>query len=206
MKKSFFTGANVAKLSMYVAMVVLLSYTPIGNLLIGPIQLTTMHIPVILAGAMGGIPYGVIVGTAFGLTSMLRAMQGLSGPLSFAFMNPLVSVLPRVVLGLFAGFFGAKLQGKKSWLGAGLIAFLATLLHTLLVLSTLYYLYGGQIASSQGLSAKAVAAIVLGTSLSNGLPEAILASLITAPVVRIFRERRAPGKRIGSELRQRENK
>ena len=84
MKNKFFTGQNLARLGVLIALMLVLSSTPIGYVLIGPIQVTTMHIPVVLGAIIGGVPYGFILGLAFGLNSMLRALQGLSGPLSFA--------------------------------------------------------------------------------------------------------------------------
>lgn len=189
MKKNFFTAGNIARLGMYIALMLILSYTPLGNILLGPIQVTTMHIPVLIGALTGGPMYGLILGATFGLTSMIRAMQGLSGPLSYAFMNPFVSLLPRILFGLVAGYLGQALRKKNIFLSTSLPAFLTTILHTGMVMSSLYFIYGSRISQTQSLSAKAVIGLVLGVCLSNGIPEALFAAFLSTPIVRILKAR-----------------
>jgi len=56
---------------------------------------TTMHIPAILAGILGGPVVGALVGLAFGVFSFLRATLPM-------FKDPLVAILPRIFIGIVA--------------------------------------------------------------------------------------------------------
>lgn len=189
MKNKFFTGRNLARLGVLIALMLVLSSTPIGYVLIGPIQVTTMHIPVVLGAIIGGVPYGFILGLAFGLNSMLRALQGLSGPLSFAFANPLISVVPRVLFGLIVGYLATVWRNKNVVIRYALPAVIGTVMHTLLVMGTLYLVYAARVAEVRNITAEAVQAMVLSTVVANGIPEAILAAVVSTPIARILEKR-----------------
>ena len=63
----------MAIMSMFLAIQILLTVTPLGYLPIGPINATTMHIPVIIAGIALGKKAGAELGLVFGITSVLNA-------------------------------------------------------------------------------------------------------------------------------------
>ncbi|WP_071705699.1 ECF transporter S component [Murdochiella vaginalis] len=194
MKNKFFNGRNLARLGVLIALMLVLSALPIGYILIGPIQVTTMHIPVVLGAIIGGVPYGFILGLAFGLNSMLRALQGLSGPLSFAFANPLISVLPRVLFGVIVGYLATIWRNKNVIIRYSLPAIIGTVMHTLMVMGTLYLVYAARVAEVRNITSEAVGAMVLTTVVANGIPEAILAAVVSTPIARILekREHRKP--------------
>lgn len=192
MNQRFFNGRNMARLGVLIALMLVLSYLPFGYVLIGPIQITTMHIPVVLGAIMGGVPYGFILGLAFGLNSMLRALQGLSGPMSFAFANPLISVVPRVLFGVIVGYLSTRWKKQNMIVHYSLPALIGTVMHTLMVMGTLYLIYAGRVAEVKNITTQAVAAMVMSTVIGNGIPEAILAAVVAMPIARVLegRERR----------------
>ena len=59
--------------AFFVAIEILMAVTPIGFIPVGAINITTMHLPVILSGIILGPLYGALMGFVFGLTSMLKA-------------------------------------------------------------------------------------------------------------------------------------
>ena len=59
--------------TMFCSIEVLLMFTPLGFIPIGPMKATTMHIPVILAGILLGIKGGAITGLVFGISSVVNA-------------------------------------------------------------------------------------------------------------------------------------
>lgn len=81
----------------------ILAFTPIGIIRILPVSATTMHIPVIIGAVLEGPLVGGILGLVFGLFSMLNAViaPSLFSPI---FYNPLVAVLPRILIGVGAGY------------------------------------------------------------------------------------------------------
>ena len=97
------------------AISVMLGLTPLGFIPIGPTRATIMHIPVIIGAITQGPIVGAMVGLIFGLFSWF---QNMTNPtiISFAFLNPLVSVLPRVLIGItsYYSYKGLKKVGFKN--------------------------------------------------------------------------------------------
>ena len=58
---------RMSLLAMLLAIELVLLMTPLGYLRIGPLSLTMMHIPVIIAGIVLGKEAGLILGFVFGL-------------------------------------------------------------------------------------------------------------------------------------------
>ena len=58
-----------------------------------------MHIPVIIGAIMEGPVVGGFIGLIFGLFSIYQALTNPT-PVSFVFLNPLVSVIPRILIGI----------------------------------------------------------------------------------------------------------
>lgn len=81
------------------AISVVFGMTPIGFIPVGPTKATIMHIPVIIGAIMEGPIVGAFVGLIFGLFSIYQALTTPT-PVSFAFLNPMVSIVPRVLIGV----------------------------------------------------------------------------------------------------------
>lgn len=110
-----FTTKRMAIIGVLGAISVMLGLTPLGFIPIGPTRATIMHIPVIVGGITQGPMVGAMVGLIFGLFSLF---QNITNPtiISFAFLNPLVSVLPRVLIGItsYYTYKGFKKLGLKN--------------------------------------------------------------------------------------------
>lgn len=93
----------------------ILGLTPLGFIPIGPANATIMHIPVIIGAIIEGPVVGALVGLIFGIFSIIRAITAPT-VLSPLFYNPLVSVLPRILIGITAYYSYTlfKRLGKKS--------------------------------------------------------------------------------------------
>lgn len=81
------------------AISIVLGMTPLGFIPVGPTRATIMHIPVIIGAIMEGPVVGGMVGLIFGMFSIYQAITAPT-PVSFVFLNPIVSVLPRVLIGI----------------------------------------------------------------------------------------------------------
>ena len=93
-----------------------LGMTPLGFIPVGPTRATIMHIPVIIGAIMEGPVVGAFVGLIFGIFSIFQAITNPT-PVSFVFLNPLVSVLPRVLIGVLSFYvydFLRKIGDKKT--------------------------------------------------------------------------------------------
>lgn len=107
-KKNSISTKTLAEIGILISIVIILSFTPLGFIPIGPIYATTVHIPVIISGILLGPFSGAVVGLSFGIMSMLKAIIT-PNVLSFINLNPIVSVLPRILIGVSAGIFYKKL-------------------------------------------------------------------------------------------------
>ena len=96
------------------AISVVLGMTPLGFIPVGPTRATIMHIPVIIGAIMEGPIVGGVVGLIFGLFSIFQAITN-PLPTSFVFLNPIVSVLPRVLIGIttYYAYNALKKLGNK---------------------------------------------------------------------------------------------
>ena len=175
---------------------VLLTLVPsLGYIPIPPLTITTMHIPVIVAALLEGPFVGGFVGLIFGLSSMYTAATIFAGwPTSFPFLNPLVSVLPRILIGVlsYLAFAGMKKLFKNKSVSIVFGAVAGTLTNTIGVLGMIYILYAQryvdalvQSAQSQGqqLIVKSLFSVIFGGVLINAVAEIAMASILCVPVV-----------------------
>ena len=133
---------EITKIAIIIALVLLLGLTPVGYIMIGMLQVTTVHAVVILITLIFGWKDGIIAGTTFGVTSIITAIMNAT-PFSPIFLNPLVSILPRIILPIVAFFiFKAmmfllrKSENSRSSIAisGAVSAAVATLVHTIVVL------------------------------------------------------------------------
>ena len=125
---------------------------------------TIMHVPAIVGGIMEGWLVGGIIGTIFGLFSFIQATTPL-------FKDPLVAILPRIFIGITAYFTYVGLKRINEYLALIVSAAVGTLTNTILVLG---------MATLRGYMAAGVALTV---GVTHGLPEVVVAVIITVAVV-----------------------
>ena len=121
-------------LSALIIVMTVVPYT--GYINYGLVEITTLHIVVAVGAVMLGWQYGAVLGFVWGVTCMLRA---LTNPLWAPFVNPLISLVPRVLVGIVGGLTAQGLRKfrLRSGVVAALSAAAATLTNTVLVLSAL---------------------------------------------------------------------
>lgn len=104
-----------------------------------PVELTIIHVPVIIGGIFGGKRVAIMLGAIFGVGSLLAAIiyGGIFAPF---FYNPLVSILPRILFGYFIYLFYGILSKyiKSPTLSMTLTMAFSTIAHSLMVLSLLF--------------------------------------------------------------------
>lgn len=146
-KKLALTGALTA-------LVIVLSLTNLGMIPLGPVaSITILQIPVIIAAILAGLYSGMFVGTGFGILSLILAATRPSGALDPLFVNPLCSVLPRILFAVFAWLLWKALNYIPKMpriISAGITGFVSTLVHTLLVIGSLYIFEGGAVKEAFG--------------------------------------------------------
>lgn len=182
---------RMAIIGVLSAISIMLSMTPLGFIPIGPTNATIMHIPVIIGAIIEGPLVGITVGFIFGATSLLKALT-MPTITSFAFVNPLVSVLPRMLIGIVA-YYVYKLTikfTKNVFVSGWITGVIGSLVNTAVVLGMIYILYGARYAEALGESASAAKTLILTLVATNGIPEAIVGGFVVSAVCVVFNKRK----------------
>lgn len=163
---------------------IFLGISGLGLIRLPIFSLTIMHIPVIIGALLEGPVVGIVVGLIFGLFSMYQNIIA-PGLTSFIFWNPIIALIPRILIGIVAYYSFKLLKSKVKSTGvcAGIASILATLTNTIGVLGLTYILYIDKYAQAREISRESVAGTLLTVGLTNGIPEAIVSALITIPIV-----------------------
>ena len=173
--------------AMFIAIVAVMALIPnLGIITLGPISITILHIPVIVAGIAFGMKSAIIVSLAFGLSTMFVAMTRAVTPIDLLFVNPVLSVFPRLLFGLTIAFLWKLITSLKinENISISVTAFLATVFHAIFVLGTLYFFLGytGDLLTQINEWFIFVFTIII----SNTLLEAAAAILLSVPLVHIL--------------------
>ena len=180
-KKKFETR-QIAVVGMLSAISIVLGASGIGFIPLPMAKATIMHIPVIIGAILEGPIVGLAAGLIFGIFSIIQNMTNPS-LLSFAFLNPLVSVLPRMLIGVTT-YYAYKIPFvKNDAVKTGIGAAVGTLTNTVLVLGMIYFLYAAEFAQKMGVESNQAAAAILGIALTNGPAEIIVSIAISIPIV-----------------------
>ena len=144
-------------MALFVAIIILLSVTPLGYIHLGVINATTIQLPVIIGAIIFGWKKGAFLGGVFGLTSMIKNTFQPNAT-SFVF-SPFVPVfgqeqgsllaiieciVPRVMIGVVAGLLFAALSKTKisKAVSAGICGFCGAMTNTVLVMGGIYFFFG----------------------------------------------------------------
>lgn len=182
---------DLTQIAMLMAITIILGIVPnIGIIQIGPVSLTILHIPVIIAAMLFKVKGGAIVGLTFGLTGWFVASTRAVTPIDLLFVNPLVSVAPRLLFGIAAGVLVVMFDNLKNQvLKHGVLAFVSTLIHSLFVYTFLYF-NGKELFFPNVDVGGAVAnyvPFVIGAFTVNSLIEASVAGIICVVIMKAIK-------------------
>lgn len=163
---------------------IFLGLTGLGFIPLPFMKATIMHIPVIIGAIVEGPLVGALVGGVFGIFSMYQAFTA-PGPTSFIFYNPIIAIVPRILIGIVAYYVYKLLKNKfkKESIPIGVAAVLGTITNTVGVLGLTYVFYLEQYSKALNIDPTAAGTVIATVGATNGIPEALLSALITIPVV-----------------------
>lgn len=151
MKTKKLSTKQITILGLMIAILILMSYTPLGYLNIGPLAITFNMIPVAIAAIACGPVGGLIVGAVFGLTSFGQCIGigGVSAMGATLFsISPVLAFIqrfiPRILDGLLLGYIfkGVKKATQKTSVASFVTGFFAAFLNTLFFMTALILLFG----------------------------------------------------------------
>ncbi len=193
---------GMVQTALFAALILILAFTPfLGYIPLGFTRATIIHIPVIIASITLGPKKGAYLGFVFGLTSLINntfnptatsfvfspfyslgAAKGGIGSLAVCF-------IPRILVGIIPFFVYralSKLSEKKggsNMPALALAGMCGALTNTLLVMHMILLFFGNSYANANGIAANGVYQFILSVIAINGVPEAIVAAILTALIV-----------------------
>ena len=176
---------EIAINALIVAIIAVMSFVPyvgyIGIPAVG-VSITTIHVAVLIFAWMFGWKEGLVAGFSFGIFSLIKAASMPVTPIDPCFVNPFVSVFPRLTFGFLAGLIFDLLRlVKKPSLRLTLniiVCGVMTIFHSVLTLSMLYIFFG----NTEALSSFNYFSLIFTIVSINGLLELIV-GMVLVPVI-----------------------
>lgn len=193
--------------ALFGAIIIILNFTPLGYIQLPLIKATIIHVPVIMCSILLGPRIGAGIGFVFGLTSLYNNTYAPT-VLSFAF-SPLIPIpgtdrgslaalivvfLPRVLVGIIP-YYAYKLlnklqKGSGKILSLSISGIIGSMTNTVFVMHLIYFLFRNDYGQAYGLKFDIVYKAMMTIILTNGIPEAIVAAIITTTVCRALQRYR----------------
>jgi len=177
---------RTAILGILIAIIFVQSMVPfLGFIPTGFINITIIHITVIVAAIVLGPKDGAIVGLVWGIGTVIRAFTSPTSIIdTTVFTNPIVAVLPRIAVGLIAGwiYLWFKHHTNKKLLGMAIAAGVGSLVNTVLVLGLMRTMYASAMAQAYATQTDLLNKLLLIIVGTNGVPE-MIAAIVIAPAI-----------------------
>ena len=191
--KKFGTREMVAS-AMLCAILLIMSFTPLGYLNIGPLAISFNMIPVAIGAIVLGPIGGMILGAMFGITSFLQCI-GIGGTSAMGVLlfeiNPLFAFfqrfLPRLIAGLLSGYVYQLVKKViNSTIACFATGFSAALLNTVLFMSALILFFGNTEYVQSLIAGRNVIIFICAFVGVNAIVEMIAASVIVGAVGKVL--------------------
>jgi len=185
---------RLARMALLVAIIILLTFTPLGYITLPFIAATTIQMPVIIGAVMMGPMAGLALGIAFGLSALCKAlMMPGADPVATAilsynfFLYAVIAIVPRGLMGWLSGLLFAGLNKtlpNQRLISYGITGFVGSMLNTIFYLGSLWLMASGIVAEVYSMDISGVGAMVMTVAATAGIPEAIVSCVIVAAVCR----------------------
>ena len=200
MKKQRHDTRWMVSVALMAAIVIVLANTPLGMIQLPIIKATTVHIPVIIGAVLLGPSAGAILGTVFGICSLISNTMAPT-LLSFAFSPFMstsgipgalkaiwVSVGCRILIGVAAGWLWILFTRLKvnQIIALPIVGFIGSMVNTITVMGSIYLLFAQQYAEAKEVAVTAVWGLVMGTVTASGIPEAIAAAILVLALGKVL--------------------
>lgn len=190
---------------IFTAIIIAMSVVPfLGYIPLGFMNATIIHVPVIIGAILLGPKYGAYLGLVFGMTSLIKAtltptvtsfvfspfvtIGGYSGNM----WSVVIAIVPRVMIGVVAYYVyelvmkvAHGIKGSQTvalWI-AGIAG---AMTNTLLVMNGIYIFFGNSYVAASNKAVERVYDVILGIIVSFGIPEAIVAGILTTAIVKVL--------------------
>ncbi len=172
--------------AIYTALIFVLTFVPfVGFISLGIVSMTTIHIAVLVFCYLTDWKSSIVFGAIFGFASLIRVLTSPAGVFDYCFVNPMVSIVPRIIFAVIAGLLFQLVKKNKN-LGVKIvlvviISIVSTFIHSILVLGMCGVFYFAKLNEAY-LENGGFWVVMGSTLLLNTLPEMGLAGLLVSPV------------------------
>ncbi len=191
MKTKKLSTKQLTVLGLMIAVLVLMSYTPLGYLNIGPLAITFNMIPVAIAAIACGPLGGVVLGAVFGLTSFGQCIGigGVSAMGATLFsISPVLAFIqrfvPRFLDGWLLGYLFRWLRKvtKNTTLAGYITGFLSAFLNTVFFMVALVVLFGNTEYVKNLIGGRNIIVFICAFVGINAICEMISATILTGVI------------------------
>ena len=191
MNSTFSLQKKVAT-AMMITLTIILATTPLGTIRLPLVSVTIAHAPVLITTILLGLYPGLWVALSFGLLSLFLAITTPTSLMSPFFMNPLVSIFPRMLIPITA-YFAYKISckifastKKKEIISIGISIIVGNLTNTFGVYLMIYLIYAQEILEKTGKSAISLILVAMSTSTAI---KCLFLVLVLVPLIKILQKR-----------------
>ena len=191
MKTKKLSTKQLTVLGLMIAVLVLMSYTPLGYLNIGPLAITFNMIPVAIAAIACGPLGGAVLGAVFGLTSFGQCIGigGVSAMGATLFsISPVLAFIqrfvPRFLDGWLLGYLFRWLRKatKNTTLTGYITGFLSAFLNTVFFMVALVVLFGNTEYVKNLIGGRNIIVFICAFVGINAICEMISATILTGVI------------------------
>lgn len=189
--------SEMVKMALFIALIILLSVTPLGYIPLGAINATTIQMPVIIGAVLFGWKKGAVLGGVFGLTSLIKntlqpnltsfvfsPFVPVFGEESGSLWAIIISLVPRIMIGVIAALAFALLTKLKlnKTVSSAAAGFCGSLANTVLVMGGIYFFFGESYSAAKDIAYSTLMATVSATITGAGITEAIVSAVVCGAV------------------------
>ena len=192
---------NLVLTAVIAAIIIMMAFVPyVGYINLVVIKATLIHVPVIIGSVILGPKKGAFLGFVFGLTSLINNTFNPS-LLSFAFSpfysggnlwSLVICFLPRILVGIVPYFIYRGImkagRGKRTaeYVALPAAGVVGALVNTFFVMNLIYFCFAAQFAAAKEVAMSAVYDGILAIIIANGIPEAIVAAVLTLAIGKVL--------------------
>ena len=201
MKHKRLDTKRMVLLAMLSGILLVMSFTPLGYLNIGPLAISLNMIPVAIAAVALGPSGGAFLGAMFGVTSCMQCV-GIGGTSAMGMVlfeiNPILTLIQRFVPRLLAGWLaGLTYRGLRKITGVGLASsitgYCAAFFNTVLFMAALVFLFGETEYLQEMIGGRNIIVFVCSFVGVNAVIEMIAATLAVGAVCKALEKTRLIG-------------
>lgn len=186
-----FSVKDITITGLMIALSLVMLNSGLGTITLPMIRITISHVPILITAILVGLPQALVVALAFGANTLLIALTQPTSLLDPFFVNPLVSILPRLLIPITTYFVYLGLCKLLKAVKGGQTISVATslaignLTNTFGVYTMLYLLYARDITEKTGTPA---ITLIIGLISTSTAIKCTAIVLICTPIILVLKK------------------